>query len=155
MSTVIPKKRLASGLTVTQKVFVRSRNGGATKVVSEHYLRDDIPCYSKACTRCPEIVKPDANNQYPNFVLSDSPVYAEKYGHHYVVLDTNIVLLAIDLLENKDAFCDVIVPQTVLEEVRNRSFPIYTRLIALCKSDEKRFAVFHMDSRKVIFSAGP
>ncbi len=143
MATVVPKKRLSSGLTVTQKVFVRSRNGGATKIVREHYLRDDIPCYSKTCTKCPEIVKPDANNQLPQFVLSEAPVYAKAYGHHYLVVDTNIVLQAIDLLENNNGFFDVIIPQTVLEEVRNRSFPIYTRLRGLCKSDEKRYVVFH------------
>ncbi|AEY96959.1 FAEL031Cp [Eremothecium gossypii FDAG1] len=134
------RKRLSEGLSVTQKVFVRSRNGGATKVVREHYLRNDIPCLSQACTACPAVVAPDAQNELPRFVLSTEPS-----GGRYVVVDTNIVLQAIDLLENQKCFTDVVVPQVVLEEVRNQSYPVYMRLRTLCRdSDEtKRFAVFH------------
>lgn len=147
VSAVAPRrKRLSEGLTVTQKVFVRSRNGGATKIVREHYLRSDIPCLSRSCTKCQDIVVPDAQNNLPKFVLSESPqVLPKPIGKHYVVLDTNIVLQAIDLLENPDCFFDVIVPQIVLDEVRNRSYPVYTRLRTLCRDsdDKKRFVVFH------------
>lgn len=141
------RKKLSEGLAVTQKVFVRSRNGGATKIVREHYLRNDIPCLSRACTKCPEIVVPDANNELPKFILSENPESGklDKIGKHYVVLDTNIVLHAIDLLENPDCFFDVIVPQIVLDEVRNKSYPVYTRLRTLCRDsdDKKRFIIFH------------
>lgn len=62
-----------------------------------------------------------------------------------MVLDANIVLQAIDLLENPTCFTDVIVPQIVLDEVRNKSYPVYTRLRTLCRDsdDKKRFTVFH------------
>lgn len=53
-----------------------------------------------------------------------------------------------DALEHKSAFYDVIVLQTVLEEVRNRSLPLYNRLRALTKSEDKRFYVFHNDFRR-------
>ena len=145
-SVLAPQKRkISAGLTGTQQVFIRARNGNASKIVREHYLRTDIPCLSKACRQCPNIVSPDAHNQLPNFVLSRDPLSISPLGKHYVVLDTNVVLLAIDLLENPDCFFDVIIPQVVLEEVRNRSYPVYTRLRALCgDSDEKkRFIVFH------------
>lgn len=139
---MVDKKRLSSGLTVTSKVFVMSRHGGATKVVREHYLRDDIICYSKSCHQCAEMIKENPDGQVPNVALSDVP--AKLNGErHYIVLDTNIVLQAIDLLENPDCFYDVVVPQTVLEEVRNKSFPIYQRLRTLVKADEKRFVIFH------------
>ncbi|CAK7915230.1 exosome complex exonuclease Dis3p [[Candida] anglica] len=140
---IAERKRLSSGLTVTSKVFVRSRNGGATKIVREHYLRNDIPCYSKLCNKCQLVLKPDANGELPQFILSESPLKLNSGSPHYVVLDTNIILHAIDLVENIDCFFDVIVPQTVLEEVKNRSFPIYQRIRSLVKSDEKRFVVFH------------
>lgn len=68
---------------------------------------------------------------------------AKEFGRHYVVVDTNVVLQAIDLLEHPDCFYDVVVPQIVLEEVKNRSFPIYQRLRALVKAADKRFVVFH------------
>lgn len=138
-----PRKRLSSGLSVTSKVFVRSRNGNATKIVREHYLRDDIPCYSKLCSQCLQVAKPGPDGDIPQFVLSEDPLNLPGVGPHYTVIDTNIVLNAIDLLENDQVFYDVIVPQTVLEEVRNKSFPIYLRLRNLCKSDSKRFVVFH------------
>lgn len=137
------RKRLSSGLTVTSKVFVRSRNGGATKIVREHYLRNDIPCYSKLCNKCQIDMKPNAQGELPHFVLSETPLKIKKGERHYIVLDTNIILHAIDLLENNDCFYDVVIPQTVLDEVKNRSFPIYQRIRSLVKAEEKRFVVFH------------
>ena len=137
------RKRLSSGLTVTSKVFVRSRNGGATKIVREHYLRNDIPCYSKLCNNCQLDLKPDSHGQLPQFILSEEPQKLGKGQRHYIVLDTNIILHAIDLLENNECFFDVVIPQTVLDEVKNRSFPIYQRIRSLVKSEEKRFVVFH------------
>jgi len=53
-----------------------------------------------------------------------------------------------DVIEHESAFYDVIILQTVLEEVRNRSLPLYNRLRALTKSDEKRFYVFHNEFRQ-------
>ena len=51
---------------------------------------------------------------------------------HYLVLDANVVLDQIDVLEEApdggDGLDNVIVLQTVLEEVRHRSSPIYKRL---------------------------
>lgn len=148
------RKRLSEGLTVTQKVFVRSRNGGASKIVREHYLRRDIPCLSKACSICAQIIVPDAKNELPKFILSESPLsLASPIGKHYVVLDTNVVLQAIDLLENPDCFFDVIIPQIVLDEVRNQSYPVYTRLRTLCRDsdDKKRFIVFHNEFSEYTF----
>ena len=53
-----------------------------------------------------------------------------------------------DVIEHDSAFYDVIVLQTVLEEVRNRSLPLYNRLRSLTRSDEKRFYVFHNEFRQ-------
>ena len=52
-----------------------------------------------------------------------------------------------DLFEQTSAFYDVIILQTVLEEVRNRSLPLYNRLIGLTKSEDKRFYVFFNEFR--------
>ncbi|QFZ28895.1 putative exosome complex exonuclease [Clavispora lusitaniae] len=148
---MIQTKRLSAGLTATNKVFVRSRNGGCTKIVREHYLRSDIPCYSKLCNVCINTVKPDAQGNLPEFVLSDSPLKLKDGGPHYVVVDTNVVLQAIDLLEHTDCFYDVIIPQIVLEEVKNRSFPIYQRVRALVKAADKRFVIFHNEFNEATF----
>src|SRR2546423_14531707 len=53
-----------------------------------------------------------------------------------------------DLFEVEDAFHDVVVLQTVLEEVKNRSLPLYHRLIALTKNEVKRFYVFFNEFRR-------
>lgn len=53
-----------------------------------------------------------------------------------------------DLFEVENAFHDVIVLQTVLEEVKNRSLPLYHRLVALTKNEGKRFYVFFNEFRQ-------
>ncbi|QPG75771.1 exosome catalytic subunit dis3 [Brettanomyces nanus] len=145
MSISLKRKRLSSGLSVSQKVFVRSRNGRATKIVREHYLREDIPCSSMACSKCEEFYFVDANGEMRHPILSDSPFDLQNndIGKHYLIVDTNVVLNAIDMIESSSVFYDVIVPQTVLEEVRNKSYPIYMRLRDLTKNEEKRFVVFY------------
>lgn len=52
-----------------------------------------------------------------------------------------------DLFEQSSAFYDVVILQTVLEELRNRSLPLYNRLIGLTKSEDKRFYVFFNEFR--------
>jgi len=53
-----------------------------------------------------------------------------------------------DLFEIETAFHDVIVLQTVLEEVKNRSLPLYHRLISLSRNEDKRFYVFFNEFRQ-------
>ena len=52
-----------------------------------------------------------------------------------------------DLFEHTGAFYDVIILQTVLEELKNQSLPLYNRLLALIKTDEKRFYLFFNEFR--------
>jgi exosome complex exonuclease DIS3/RRP44 len=82
------------------------------------------------------------------FVLSEKPAGTKSYPHgHYLIPDTNALLNALDLFEQTSAFYDVVILQTVLEELRNRSLPLYNRLIGLIKSEEKRFYVFFNEFR--------
>ncbi|KOS46556.1 hypothetical protein ACN38_g2493 [Penicillium nordicum] len=135
---------------VTSKVFVRStKSGKVQKIVRELYLREDIPCSSKLCSQCPTIAPADANGNIAPFVLSDRPAGTTAFPRgHYLVPDTNALLNGMDLFEHTGAFYDVIVLQTVLEELRNRSLPLYNRLLALVKSDEKRFYLFFNEFRR-------
>ncbi|GME83503.1 unnamed protein product [Ambrosiozyma monospora] len=57
------------------------------------------------------------------------------------------------MLESDAVFYDVIVPQTVLEEVKNKSFAIYLRLRTLCKNEEKRVVVFHNEFKSESYLA--
>ncbi|KAI9759095.1 MAG: exosome catalytic subunit dis3 [Chaenotheca gracillima] len=134
---------------ISSKVFIRStKSGKVQKIVRELYLRQDIPCSSKLCSSCLATAPADANGQVSPFVLSDRPAGTKTFrSGHYLVPDTNALLNALDLFEQTSAFYDVIILQTVLEELRNRSLPLYNRLVALTKSEQKRFYVFFNDFR--------
>ncbi|KKA29129.1 hypothetical protein TD95_002343 [Thielaviopsis punctulata] len=134
---------------ISSKVYVRStRSGKVQKIVREVYLRQDIPCSSKLCHVCFDNAPRDARNQVQPFVLAEKPLGSAAYPNgRYLLPDTNVLLNAMDVFEQSDAFCDVIILQTVLEELKNRSLPLYNRLIGLVNSAEKRFYVFFNDFR--------
>ncbi|KAG5921729.1 hypothetical protein E4U42_005723 [Claviceps africana] len=134
---------------ISSKVYVRStRSGKVQKIVREVYLRTDIPCSSKICKICLDGAPRNASQQVQPFVLSEKPAGTKAFPQgHYLVPDTNALLNAMDLFEQSSAFYDVIILQTVLEELKNRSLPLYNRLIGLTKSEDKRFYVFFNDFR--------
>ncbi|TPX37107.1 hypothetical protein SmJEL517_g00903 [Synchytrium microbalum] len=118
------------------KSFVRkTKKGTVIKIVKEHYLRDDIYCGIDACRICVEQVTPHLN-KLPT-ANSNSCIATP----HYIIPDTNIVLHQMDVLEHP-AFSDVIILQTVLDELRHRSLPVYTRVRALVADQARRFYVF-------------
>jgi exosome complex exonuclease DIS3/RRP44 len=132
---------------ISSKVFLRStKNGRIQKVVREQYLRKDIPCSSQLCSICPGTAATDTNGVVPPFILSRTPAKTPSFPQgHYIIPDTNVLLSGMDVFE--DAFHDVIVLQTVLEELKARSLPLYNRLMALTKSEEKRFYLFFNEFR--------
>lgn len=138
-----------STANISSKVFIRSlKSGRVQKVVREQYLRKDIPCSSQLCSACASNAAADASGNVPKPVLSRQPASTKSFpSGHYTVPDTNVLLTGIDLLEHSDAFYDVIILQTVLEELRNRSLPLYNRILSLVKSEEKRFYLFFNEFR--------
>ena len=134
---------------ISSKVFIRSlKSGRVQKVVREQYLRKDIPCSSQLCSACATNAAADASGHVPKPVLSRQPAKTKAFPTgHYIMPDTNVLLTAIDLLEHSDAFYDVIVLQTVLDELRNRSLPLYNRIMNLVGSEEKRFYLFFNEFR--------
>jgi len=135
--------------TLSSKTYLRTlRSGKVQKIVRELYLRQDIPCSSQLCTTCLEQQASGFHKKAAPFVLSATPAATKEFPQgHYLVPDTNAFLNGMDLFEAEGAFTDVIVLQTVLEEVKNRSLPLYHRLIALTKNDGKRFYVFFNEFR--------
>ncbi|CAG8461700.1 7034_t:CDS:10, partial [Cetraspora pellucida] len=110
----------------------RTKKGSAIKVVQEHYLRDDIWCSVECCTLCSQTES----------VLSSSALLTQNIPRpHYIIPDTNVFMNQIDIIEHP-ALHDVIVLQTVYEELRHLSLPIYNRLRALISDQKKRFYVF-------------
>ncbi|MPC15533.1 Exosome complex exonuclease RRP44 [Portunus trituberculatus] len=116
------------------KVFYRkTKKGNIIKVVREHYLRNDVWCGYEGCREC-ECEKPILD--MPD--ISDSTLVPEP---HFIMIDTNVALHQIDVLCD-DSITNVIVPQTVVGEVRHRSLPIYKRLRDLIETSSKKFYVF-------------
>ncbi|KAI5289628.1 exosome catalytic subunit dis3 [Ascosphaera aggregata] len=134
---------------VTSKVFVRStKSGKVQKIVRELYLRQDIPCSSKLCPVCLSFAPTDANGNVTPFVLSERPAGTRRFTRgHYLMPDTNALLNGMDLFEHTEAFYDVIILQTVLEELKNISLPLYNRLISLVRSEAKRYYLFFNEFR--------
>ncbi|KAI8071266.1 exosome complex exonuclease RRP44 [Gongronella butleri] len=111
-----------------KKAFVkRTRKGNVIKVVSEHYLRDDITCSSQVCTACTHIKAP---------VLADLP-----RQNQYLVPDTNVFMNQLDLMEH-NAIKDVVILETVRDELKHLSLPVYNRLNTVLADSTKRFYLF-------------
>jgi len=109
------------------------------------------------------VVKPVSNLRKSSFLLEDRPRASYFWTAilfsliptcswlKYVVFpprgatccSTEIIPTQMDLMESTLFNPPVILLQTVLEEVRHRSLPLYNRLRALVKSDDKRIWVFY------------
>ncbi|KAL9089591.1 MAG: hypothetical protein Q9165_005623 [Trypethelium subeluteriae] len=139
---------------LSSKVYVRTtRAGKVQKIVRELYLRRDIPCSSRLCSACLEVAPTDYQNKVAPFVLSETPAATKAFSNgHYLVPDTNAFINGMDLFELQTGFRDVIVLQTVLEEVKNRSLPLYHRLTSLTRNESKRFYVFFNDFRQETYA---
>ncbi|XP_054885769.1 exosome complex exonuclease RRP44 [Poeciliopsis prolifica] len=125
------------------KTFVKkTRSGGVLKVVREHYLRDDIWCGSEVCTECKQdstVLQRDACIESS---LCPDP--------HYLVPDTNVVLHQIDVLEDP-VIRNVVILQTVLQEVRHRSAPVYKRLKDIIHDQGRHFYTFTNEHHRETF----
>ncbi|KAL0075876.1 hypothetical protein J3Q64DRAFT_1773142 [Phycomyces blakesleeanus] len=114
------------------KSFVkRTRKGNVVKVVKEHYLRDDISCSSAACSEC-EQTQP---------VLSPEPRSTSTIKAHYLIPDTNVFMNQLDIMEHP-SIKNVVVLQTVKEELRHLSLPVYNRVTSILADKNKRFYMF-------------
>eukprot|EP00315_Gephyrocapsa_oceanica_P053826 CAMPEP_0185498356 /NCGR_PEP_ID=MMETSP1366-20130426/19620_1 /TAXON_ID=38817 /ORGANISM="Gephyrocapsa oceanica, Strain RCC1303" /LENGTH=393 /DNA_ID=CAMNT_0028107519 /DNA_START=31 /DNA_END=1212 /DNA_ORIENTATION=+ len=113
---------VGQSLGAVNRVFVkRTRRGQVRTFVRQLYLRDDLPTGS------------------PH--LDDLSLEPRLLGSTYIVLDTNVVLHQIDLLE-RASVRDVIVLQTVVDEVRHNKVSVHKRLRALIDDASRRFIVF-------------
>ncbi|KAI3362725.1 hypothetical protein L3Q82_001789 [Scortum barcoo] len=112
------------------------------KVVREHYLRDDIWCGSEGCSEC---------KQESTVLQRDACMESSLCSYpHYLLPDTNVVLHQIDVLEDP-VIRNVIILQTVLQEVRHRSAPVYKRLKDIIHEKEKHFYTFTNEHRRETF----
>lgn len=91
----------------------KNSRGKVVKVVTEHYLRDDIYCPVPNCLKCPSTgLKLDdlRNTTSPCGELVELP--------HYLIPDTNVVVNQLDLMDHLN---NVILLSTVYQEVGHLS----------------------------------
>ncbi|KAG8212995.1 hypothetical protein J3R82DRAFT_11381 [Butyriboletus roseoflavus] len=136
----IQKRPRGEGVVTQRKFFKKTSRGKVIKVLRERYLRDDIYCGIIACRICVGAVN-------PVLPAAGDVTHKQFTTGHYVLPDTNIFLSQMDLMESPSFTPPIILLQTVLEEVRHRSLPLYNRLKALVKADEKKIWVFYNEFR--------
>ena len=125
-------------------------------VLRERYLRDDVSCGIENCTAC------DCNQGLP---ASGDKTHSAFPEGHFIIPDTNVFLSQVsifsyqspvllicehfqmDLMESDLFTTPIILLQTVMEEVRHRSMPLYNRLKALTIMDGKQIWVFYNEYR--------
>ncbi|XP_077200108.1 exosome complex exonuclease RRP44 [Paroedura picta] len=143
---------------LTSRTFLKRTRGGAVrKVVREHYLRDDIACGVAACRLCggdreeeEEQAEAEGERRAGRPCLQAPPACAASSlcpRPHYLLPDTNLLLHQIDILEDP-TITNVIILQTVLQEVRCRSAPVYKRIKDVITNKEKHFYSFTNEHHK-------
>ncbi|RDX49603.1 RNB-domain-containing protein [Lentinus brumalis] len=141
MVEITVRKRPRTEAVVTQrKFFKKTARGKVIKVLRERYLRDDVSCGIHSCQVC-------ASEQESVLPSSGSLEHPSFPNGHFLLPDTNIFLSQMDLMESPLFDPPIVLLQTVLEEVRHRSLPLYNRLKALVKADDKKVWVFYNEYR--------
>ncbi|KAJ6573965.1 hypothetical protein DFH09DRAFT_384346 [Mycena vulgaris] len=141
MVDITIRKRPRTEAVVTQrKFFKKTARGKVIKVLRERYLRDDVGCGIQDCTSCD-------NSTADTLPFSGDTQHKSFPEGHFVLPDTNVFLSQMDLMESALFKPPIILLQTVMEEVRHRSIPLYNRLKALVRMDDKRVWVFYNEYR--------
>ncbi|KAF9529933.1 hypothetical protein CPB83DRAFT_925381 [Crepidotus variabilis] len=134
--TVLKRSRTEAALT-QRKFFKKTAKGKVFKVLRERYLRDDVSCGIDGCKICHDTPLPS----YGDKNHSSFP------DGHFLLPDTNVFLSQMDLIESPLFGPPIILLQTVMEEVRHRSLPLYNRLKALTRMEDKKVWVFYNEFR--------
>jgi len=110
--------------------FKRTRKGNVVQITRERYIRES-QCYGYLHKRALSKEK----------LMS---MFDTKGKAHLLVLDTNVALLQIDLFESKlkDSLKNVVVSQTVLQEVQHLNQAVYRRLCDLLRDENRPFIFF-------------
>jgi len=118
----------------TSQFTKKTRSGKILTVAREHYLRDDLYCGSAACKACP--MRDEERKLEPALASAAKQQPSPSERRQYFVLDTNVLLHQMDLLEacaahpERGLLSNLILLQTVLDEVRGNSVKLYNRVRA-------------------------
>lgn len=136
-----------------QKAFFKvTGKGNVTKVIKEHYLRTDIPCGVEGCTSCAPFLEPLMASSAINLLNPSLRTHINDLvpQPHVILLDTNILLHHFDALETP-FLQDIVLLQTVLDEVKSNSLAVYKRIRTLISQPGHRFFVFSNEHHRDTF----
>ena len=129
-------------------------------VIRERYLRDDVPCGLSPCNLCGSGISTKKTlsirgsgelEQFPpgHLLIPDTNVFLHQVRgiviHGFVSISS--FYSQMDLLESNLFSPPILLLQTVIDEVRHRSLPLYNRLKALIESEDKNIFVFYNEYR--------
>ncbi|KAG8856923.1 exosome catalytic subunit dis3 [Tulasnella sp. 330] len=143
----ILKRSRTEAVLSQRKFFKKTARGRVVKVLRERYLRDDVACGIKSCSLCSEQYEA-SGSQEPSLPPAGHRKHSQFPQGHFILPDTNIFLHQMDLIESPLMKAPIILLQTVLEEVRHRSLPLYSRLKQLTQSEDKDIWIFYNEYRK-------
>ncbi|VDN03336.1 unnamed protein product [Thelazia callipaeda] len=113
----------------------RMRNDRITKKVQEKYLRNDISCGLVSCQNC-------SKNPVACLNIRTS---SDNSLDHAIILDPSALIRFHHLFENPE-FINIIIMQTVWEDMKKSCPPAYKTIYSLfCKSQDRKLYVFMDD----------
>ncbi|KAF1744980.1 hypothetical protein MXB_495 [Myxobolus squamalis] len=122
----------------------KTRAGNVFKEVKDRYLRKEIPCGVLGCAACKnypnnEILDPNNNGSSCIFPTS-----------HFLIPESSVLIKQIDLFEN-DQINNIIILQTILNQIRQLDAGVYKRLQAALNISEKCIYVFNNEYHEDTF----
>ena len=157
----MPRNPSHASDVITHTYNVRNhctKRGKVRRILQEHYLRHDICCVSDLCTDCSVVNEMDHDDyigeedeeedeeEFPHAqalpildTLSRVP-----YKQRYVIPTADVVAQQMDILELSDclALTNLIILESVWNQVKKNSLGKYNRLHALLKSNHRHIVVF-------------
>ena len=124
---------------VSNSFHRKTKTGKIIKIVRERYLRKDIACGRRTCGECVAVGPKEKTAFEDEARVGVSSLVPSK---HLVMPDIDSVINQIDVLEDLEFGNDVIILQTVLNEVRSKNLKTFSRLRSVISTETRRFNVF-------------
>ncbi|VDN17785.1 unnamed protein product [Gongylonema pulchrum] len=122
---------------VLNVLYRKTKSGKVVKRVHEQYLRNDIGCGLDSC-RCCQPVEGHSLTDLSERISSAVPI------NHAIILDSSAIIRFHHLFENP-VFSNIIITQTVWEDVKKSNPPAYKSMLTLCYESPDRKVYVFMD----------
>uniref|UniRef100_A0A0N5A9L5 Protein DIS3 homolog n=1 Tax=Syphacia muris TaxID=451379 RepID=A0A0N5A9L5_9BILA len=123
---------------VLSPFYAKTKGGKILKRVHEKYLRNDISCCLKSCRQCHA-------SECATVSDLEQPISSTVPGNHAILVDSTTLIRFHHVLSD-ERFKNIIVTQTVWDDVKKSNPQAYKAMYSLCYDTEpKRFAIFMND----------